>query len=364
MSFVPRPPNAVPAGKGRGVTARSAGRFDTTSSAVFDDGWGGLEEVLGERPVTTVEWETSRSIINDSDSPDMPARRSINPYRGCEHGCTYCFARPSHAFLNLSPGLDFETRLFAKRNAAQLLRQALAKPGYRPQPITLGINTDAYQPVERRLRVTRSLLEVLAECAHPVSLITKSTLIERDLDLLASMAAQNLAEATLSIPTLDEALSRRMEPRAAAPARRLKILEQLSAAGVPTGVLTAPVIPGLTDHELERILERAAAAGAVHAGYVMLRLPHELRELFPKWLHAHCPDRAARVLSLLRQVRGGDLYDARFGARMRGTGPYAQLVARRFELACRRLRLDRERPPLQSGRFRPPGRDGQGVLSL
>ena len=350
--------------RGRGLTALTAGRFETTDSEAFDDGWGGLEEVLGERPATTVEWDASRTILNEIDSPDIPHRLSINPYRGCEHGCTYCFARPSHSFLNLSPGLDFETRLFAKRDAARLLREALARPSYRPSPITLGINTDAYQPVERRLLVTRRILEVLAECRHPVSLITKSTLVLRDLDLLAPMAAENLAELTLSIPTLDEALSRRMEPRAAAPARRLAVIEQMATAGVPVGVLAAPVIPGLTDHELESILKRSAAAGAGQAGYVMLRLPHELRELFPKWLQAHYPDRASRVLSLLRQVRDGKLYDARFGTRMRGTGPYAALIARRFALACKRLKLNREQKPLDTGHFRPPGRQGQGTLAL
>ncbi len=340
--------------KGRGAVANPGGRFDASRSDWDDDGWGSAEAARAERPSTTVQWDHAGGLISQTNSPDLPFRRSINPYRGCEHGCAYCFARPSHAWLNLSPGLDFETKLFAKRNAADALRATLAKPSYRPEPLVVGINTDAYQPIERRLKITRSLLELLSACRHPVSLITKSALIERDIDLLRPMAEQGLVSASVSLTTLDRKLNVLMEPRAAEPARRLRIIRALSAAGVPVTVMVAPVIVALTDTEMESILQRAAEAGATSAGYVTLRLPYELRELFPQWLQTHLPDRAAHVLSMLRQMHGGQLYHAEHGARMRGRGPIADMVAARFALACRRLGLDRERPPLRCDLFRRP----------
>ncbi len=351
---------------GRGAVANPSGRFerrDVERAAIeLDDGWGTIAAVRDERPETTVEWDSARSVISYNDSPDTPHDRSINPYRGCEHGCVYCFARPSHAFLGLSPGLDFETRLFAKRDAPARLREELARPSYRPRPIVFGINADAWQPVERRLRSSRELLEVLWECRHPVSLITRSTLILRDRELLAEMAREGLVEVAFSIATLDAELERRMEPRAATAARRLAAMAELAAAGVPVSVLVAPVIPGLSDAELENILERAATAGAIGAGFILLRLPHELRELFPAWLREHYPGRAKRVLSLLRQLHGGQLYNAEYGQRMRGSGPLADLLTRRFERACHQLGLDRPLPSLRCDLFRPPPRGGQ--LSL
>ncbi|HDP89354.1 MAG TPA: PA0069 family radical SAM protein [Thioalkalivibrio sp.] len=342
--------------KGRGAQSNRDGRFESLGHEAVDDGWGEVPEPAPLRTEVTVD--RARSVITRNDSPDVPFRQSINPYRGCEHGCSYCFARPSHSYLGLSAGLDFETRLFYKPQAAELLAAELRHPGYRCEPIALGVNTDAYQPVERRFEVTRQLLGVMRDFGQPVSLITKSALIERDLDLLAPMAAEGLAEVMISITTLDAGLARRMEPRAASPARRLQSIERLAAAGVPVGVLVAPVIPGLTDHELEGILEQAAAAGAREAGYVMLRLPHELRELFPEWLAAQVPLRAKHVMSLLRDLRGGRENDARFGSRMRGEGPLAELLARRFAVAARRLKLNRERRLLVCDRFAPPARSG------
>ena len=340
--------------KGRGAVANPSGRYDSVHSDWEDDGWGSAEAARAERPATTVTWDHAGELISETRSPDVPIRRSINPYRGCEHGCSYCFARPSHAWLNLSPGLDFETRLFAKRNAAEALRAVLSRPRYRPEPIVIGINTDAYQPIERRLRITRSLLELLSACRHPVGLITKSALIERDIDLLAPMAASGLVSVSVSVTTLDRQLNVRMEPRAADPARRLRTIATLRAAGVPVNVMVAPVIPALTDAELETILHRAAEAGAESAAYVMLRLPYELRELFPQWLATHVPDRAEHVLSLLRQMHGGQLYRAEFGSRMRGRGPIAEMIAQRFALACRRLGLNRTPRTLRSDLFTAP----------
>jgi DNA repair photolyase len=321
-----------------------------------DDGWGGADEELPPLH-TTVGVDRARTVIARNDSPDVPFTQSINPYRGCEHGCVYCYARPSHAYLGLSPGLDFETRLFAKPDAAQSLRAELARPGYRCQPIALGANTDPYQPLERRRRVTRAVLEVLAECRHPLSVVTKSALVERDLDLLAPMAAERLASVYVSITTLDAGLARVMEPRAAAPTRRLELVRRLRAANVPCGVLVAPLIPGLTDHELEPILEAAARAGANAARYILIRLPGEVDGLFQQWLHVHYPDRAQHVLSLLRQCRGGRTSDSRFGRRMRGDGPVADMLARRFAVASRRLGLDGEGVELDVTRFRPPARN-------
>jgi len=312
------------------------------------------EEPASTRLPTTVTLEQARSIISRNQSPDIPFDQSINPYRGCEHGCVYCYARPSHAYLDLSPGLDFETRLFAKDNAAQLLEQELRRPGYQPSHIALGANTDPYQPIERDLRITRSVLEVLAKFRHPVAITTKSALVLRDLDLLRALAQQELVHVWLSIATLDATLARSLEPRAAAPARRLQVLEALSAAGVPAGVIVAPVIPALTDPQLESVLEASARAGARRAGYVLLRLPREVHGLFAEWLEEFAPLRAAHVMSLHRQLRGGQDDDGRFGARMKGTGLLADLLRQRFALACRRLGMNAERMALDTRHFRVP----------
>ena len=348
--------------KGRGALTNPAGRFESKASQREDDGWENLAEIP-ERIETTLQVDTARTVISRNDSPDISFELSINPYRGCEHGCVYCFARPSHGYLGLSSGLDFETKLFYKADAAQRLKAELAQASYQPKPIALGINTDAYQPVERRLRITRSLLEILCETNHPVSIVTKSALVARDLDLLAEMAKRNLAQVYFSITTFDTRISRKLEPRAAAPEARLKALAELSEAGVPTGVLVAPVIPALTDPELETILKRAREAGAESAGYVMLRLPYEIKDLFAEWLQAHAPDRAAHVMNLLKQMHGGKAYDARFGHRMRGSGPVADLIAQRFKLACKRLGLNLKRRELDCSRFKPP-RNENGQMSL
>jgi DNA repair photolyase len=345
--------------KGRGALSSPDNRFSAESREAFDDGWTEQEAV----PLRThVAAERCRTIISRNDSPDIPFRQSINPYRGCEHGCIYCYARPSHAYLDLSPGLDFETRLIAKINAAEQLRIELAKPGYRCDPIALGSNTDPYQPVEREWRITRDILEVLAECDHPLTIVTKSSLVERDIDLLAPMAEKNLVSVYVSITTLDRELARRMDPRAAAPQRRLETIERLAAAKIPAGVLTAPIIPALNDPEMESILQAAHLHGAREAGYVMLRLPHEVNDLFQQWLAVHYPLRAEHVMSLVRQSRGGRENDPSFGARMRGTGVFAEIVAKRFQVACRRLGLNRGAPPLDTGIFRAPRTDAQ--LSL
>jgi DNA repair photolyase len=308
---------------------------------------------------TTVTPEPARSILTKNESPDISFNRSINPYKGCEHGCVYCYARPSHSFLDLSPGLDFESRIFSKPNAAELLRLALRKPGYRCETVALGVNTDAYQPVERRLGITRSILEVLAEFRHPVIIVTKSNMVLRDLDLLGPMARDGLAAVFVSVTTLDRTLARRMEPRAPTPERRLDALRGLAEAGVPSGVMASPMIPGLNDCELERILEAAAKAGARSATYLLLRLPHELKQLFVEWLESHYPLKAAKVLERIRAMRGGRLNDSRFGRRMRGVGPYADLLQRRFEIARRRLGFDRERFRLDESRFQVPTAPGQ-----
>lgn len=325
--------------KGRGAASRVTGRFEVTHAEGADDGWGSVYEdmLAAPRPATTVADERARSIISRNDSPDIGFSQSVNPYRGCEHGCVYCFARPSHSYLGLSPGLDFETKLFAKANAAELLRAELGKRGYRPRTITLGINTDAYQPIERTRRITRACLEVLAEARHPVSFVTKGALIERDIDLLAPMAQQGLVTVHLSVTSLDNHLSAKLEPRASAPHARLRAMRALDEAGVPVGVLVAPVIPMVTDAELEAILEAAREAGAQSASYVLLRLPHELKAIWREWLDLHVPDRAAHVMSLVRQMRGGKDYDATFGTRMSGTGPFAQLLEQRFAKARARL---------------------------
>ncbi len=325
--------------KGRGAASHVPGRYAATVAQGIDDGWGSVYDDLAQtpRPQTEVREERARRIISRNESPDVGFSQSVNPYRGCEHGCVYCFARPSHAYLELSPGLDFETKLFAKTNAAERLREELARPRYQPSPIALGINTDAYQPIERRYRITRQLLELLAECRHPVSFVTKSATIERDLDLLAAMARERLVTVYFSVTTLDNQLAARMEPRASAPHRKLQAMRALSNAGVPVGVLLAPVIPMITDHEIEHILEAAQEAGARAAGYVLLRLPHELKQVWREWLQLHYPERAAHVMSLVQQMRGGKDYDSAFGTRMRGEGPFAQLIAQRFARAHRRL---------------------------
>ncbi|HEX9426191.1 MAG TPA: PA0069 family radical SAM protein [Candidatus Polarisedimenticolia bacterium] len=343
--------------RGRGAVSNRPGRYEVRRLAPLDPS---IEvcadpEDLEPPPLrTTVTPDASRSIITRNDSPDIPFEQSINPYRGCEHGCVYCFARPTHAYLGLSPGLDFETRLFSKPQAAELLRKELRRPGYRCRTIALGSNTDPYQPIERTLKITRSVLEVLREFRHPVTIVTKSDLVLRDRDLLAPMAADRLASVMVSVTTLDRALARAMEPRAAAPARRIAAIRGLSAAGVPVGVLASPMILGLNDPELERILRECAGAGARSAGYVLLRLPLEIKDLFREWLEAHVPLKAPRILGLVRDTRGGRLYDATFGLRMRGTGPQADLLQRRFEVACARLGLDRAPAPHDPTRFRVP----------
>lgn len=343
--------------RGRGASDRVAGRFQHSDVQAEDDGWGSLHARDATDPqappATTVSDEQARRIISRNQSPDVGFSQSVNPYRGCEHGCVYCFARPSHAYLDLSPGLDFETRLFAKRNAAERLREELAKPGYRPAPIALGINTDGWQPVERRLAISRECLQVLAEARHPVSIVTKSALVLRDLDLLAPMAAQGLVHVTLSVTTLDNRLSAKLEPRAAAPHARLKTIAALREAQVPVGVLVAPVIPAITDMQLEAILQAAREAGARSAGYILLRLPHELSGIWRQWLAQHYPDRAGKVMNLLSQMRGGKDYDSRFGTRMRGEGVFAQLLAARFARAHRALGFQ-SLPPLQCGHFVAP----------
>ncbi len=341
--------------KGRGAGWNRAGRFEREEREAVDDGWGGLEALMAAAaPVTEVLADTSRTIIARNDSPDIPFDRSINPYRGCEHGCIYCYARPSHNYLGFSSGLDFETRILVKHDAAELLREALARPNYRPAPLALGTNTDPYQPIERRLQVTRRILEVLAETRHPVSIVTKSASVLRDLDILAPMAREGLAQVAISITTLDPTLARQLEPRASAPHRRLMAMRELSAAGVPVGLSLAPVIPGLTDHELERIVEAAAGSGARDASWILLRLPHDVKALFERWLETHYPARRERVLSLLRQCREGRLNDPAFGSRMRGRGPIAELIRRRFERALERHNLQRRSLGLRSDLFVPP----------
>lgn len=346
--------------KGRGATLSPDGRYNQLCYEDIDDGWDNLEQPPGPLR-TTLSKDTSRTVISYNNSPDVGFDRSINPYRGCEHGCVYCFARPTHAWLGLSPGLDFESRLFHKPDAPEQLRRELARRDYRCAPIAVGINTDAYQPVERAQALTRAILAVLLETGHPFSIVTKSALVERDVDLIARAASRRQASVAVSVTTLDRALARRLEPRAASPQRRLEIIRRLSQAGVPVSVLVAPVIPVLTDSELETILAHARAAGAQHAAYILLRLPHELKDMFQHWLEAHEPHKAAHVMQRIRDTRGGKTYDPRFGARMRGTGVFAQLIEKRFELARKRLGY-RAPPSLDCSRFTPPQVAGQ--LSL
>ena len=348
--------------KGRGAADNPQGRFERDGREAFDDGWEGDEGVV-RGPRTEVTLTQARSIISRNNSPDIPFTQSINPYQGCEHGCIYCYARPSHAYLGLSPGLDFETKLFAKANAVQLLRAELSHPGYRCDVISLGANTDPYQPIERKYRITRGILEVLSECDHPVGIVTKSALVVRDLDLLAPMARKGLVHVYVSVGTLDHDLMRRLEPRTSAPERRLEVLRALSEAGVPCGVLVAPIIPFLNDADMEAVLERSAAQGARSAGYQILRLPYELKDLFKDWLERNYPLKAARIMSQIRQMRGGRENAPRFGARMRGEGIFAELQENRFRLACERCGLNlQRRNQLDATRFRPPNDAGQ--LSL
>jgi len=369
--------------KGRGAVSNASGRFEAHQRVAVDDGWRHFcgdstptGDVNGDStpangdfeppPLRTqVTDEHPKTVITRNQSPDVPFEKSLNPYRGCEHGCVYCFARPTHAYQGLSPGLDFESRLFAKPDAAEILAGELAKKAYTPSTLALGTNTDPYQPLERKRRITRSVLEVLAECNHPFAIVTKSDLVLRDLDIIGPMAAKGLASVAVSVTTLNPALARRMEPRAAAPAKRLGAVETLARAGVPVSVMVAPVVPAINDHEIEAILEAAAGAGAGAADYILLRLPGEVKELFAEWLDAHFPDRKARALGRMAGHRGnqagGKLYDAQWGTRMRGTGTDADLLAKRFAVACKRLGLNRERAaarPLATDAFRPPVRKG------
>ncbi|HZT25496.1 MAG TPA: PA0069 family radical SAM protein [Pseudolabrys sp.] len=347
--------------RGRGAQSNASGRYEPLARIAFDDGWRSLDELPPFKTEVTVD--ATRKIITRNDSPDIGFDRSINPYRGCEHGCIYCFARPTHAYLGLSPGLDFESKLFVKPEAADLLEKELAAPNYQPRVIAIGTNTDPYQPIERRYKVMRRILEVLDRAGHPVGIVTKSALVLRDLDILARMAERKLAKVALSVTTLDAALARKMEPRAATPMRRLETLRRLSAAGVPTTVMVAPIIPALNDSEIERILEAAHTAGVREAGYVLLRLPLELRDLFHEWLKENYPDREQHVFKLIREMRGGKDYDSKWFARQKGTGPYAWMIGRRFELACEKLGLNAERTQLSTAHFRQPRQNSQ-QLSL
>lgn len=391
------PPRGTSIHRGRGALSNASGRFEQLAREEFDDGWGNGQErgqehgqerdmehdrdnsraeahdnrgeqewdpddIPPPKLRTTLIPDATRRIIAWNDSPDLPFDRSVNPYRGCEHGCIYCYARPSHAYLGYSPGLDFETRLVFKPDAAARLRAELGKPGYACAPIALGSNTDPYQPVERDLGITRAVLEVLAECGHPVMIVTKSARVERDLDILGAMAKANRCSVAVSVTTLDRSLARRMEPRASAPHRRLETIRRLAGAGIPTGVMAAPMIPFVNDAELESILEHARAAGALGASYTMLRLPLEIADLFREWLAEHYPDRAGRVMERVRDMRGGKDYDSTFGRRMRGTGPVAELIAKRFRLAVQRLEFPGF-PALDPSGFTPPLPE-TGQLSL
>jgi DNA repair photolyase len=339
--------------KGRGAVSNASGRFERLTGEAFDDGWTEADEEP-KKLTTTLQAETARVILSRNDSPDIGFDRSINPYRGCEHGCIYCYARPAHAYMGLSPGLDFESKLFFKPEAGKLLEKELSRPSYKVDRIHIGGNTDPYQPAERSLKITRGVLKVLDAFNHPVGLITKSALVVRDLDILASMAERGLVKVFVSVTTLDRALARAMEPRAATPERRIWALKTLAAAGVPTGVGFAPAIPGLNDHEMEGVLERAAEAGVQEAMYVALRLPREIKDLFREWLETARPGHARRVMSLVRQMRGGLDYDPHWGTRMRGQGPLADLMSRRFALACDRLGLNKGRFQQRRDLFRPP----------
>ena len=378
----PSPPQAAPAGasseppaptgfagtavdrerrRGRGAQSNAAGRYEPHAREGFDDGWQSLEDLPPFQ--TTVAVDTARRVITRNDSPDIPFDRSIKPYRGCEHGCIYCFARPTHAYMGLSPGLDFESKLFAKPDAHELLERELSAPSYAPRTIAIGTNTDPYQPIERRYEVMRRILTVLERVGHPVGIVTKSALVVRDIDILSRMARRNLVKVAISVTTLDPKLARVMEPRAPTPSRRLAALRALSEAGIPTRVMVAPVVPAINDADIERILDAAAAAGVTGAGYVPLRLPLEVRDLFREWLAANFPDREKHVFTLIRQMRGGKDYDAKWGERMTGAGPYAEMIRMRFEAACARLGLNETQLALTTEHFSPPRRGGE-QLSL
>jgi DNA repair photolyase len=335
--------------RGRSAGINPSGRFEPVSRHVFDDGWNSLEELPPFK--TEVQVEKPRTIITRNESPDISFDRSINPYRGCEHGCVYCFARPTHSFMGLSPGLDFESKLFAKPDAARMLDRELSKPGYQPRTIAIGTNTDPYQPIEKQYRIMREILEVLEARGHPVGIVTKSALVTRDIDILSRMAERGLAKVALSVTTLDRMLARTMEPRASTPTKRLEAIRQLSDAGIPASVMVAPIVPGLNDPELERILDSARAAGAREAGYVILRLPLEVAPIFKDWLLRHYPDRYRHVMSLVRSMRDGKDYDSEWGKRMKGAGPYAWQIGRRFEIAAKRLGLNAERRTLRTDQF-------------
>ena len=373
--------------RGRGALSNAVGRYETQTRVLVDDGWSigqekrssafpsgratddgfddGWREEDGAAPAlrTEVIRDATRSIIARNKSPDISFDQSINPYRGCEHGCIYCFARPTHAYLGMSPGADFESRLFAKPNAAELLAKELSAPGYVPKVIAIGTNTDPYQPIEKNMRIMRSILEVMRDFRHPVGIVTKSPLVMRDIDILSAMAKEGLAKVALSVTTLDRKLARAMEPRAGTPQRRLEAIRALSQAGIPTGVMFAPAIPALNDGEMEAVLSAAVDCGATSAGYVLLRLPLEIKDLFREWLEAHEPNRAKHVMSLIRSMRGGKDYDAQWNVRMKGTGPYAEMIARRFHMAVKRLGLNRAVRPLSLTKFRRPARTGD-QLSL
>ena len=354
-----RAPKAI---KGRGTANKIDPRYLANAREVFDDGWSADRE---DQPVrTTVTIESPKTIITRNDSPDIPFEASINPYRGCEHGCIYCFARPGHAYMDLSPGIDFETRLFAKPDAAILMEQELGRRGYICTPIALGTNTDPYQPIERDFRITRQIIEVLNAHHHPLTIVTKSSGVERDIDLLADMAARNLTQVFISITTLDHELARKLEPRATAPRRRLETLARLHAAGIPTGVMFAPVIPALNDTEMESVLSAAAGAGVMHAGYVMLRLPHEVKILFREWLETHYPLKTDHVMNMVKDIRGGRENDPDFGSRMRGKGVYAEIIAGRFRKICNALGLNKQDVLLHTGGFTPPLRAGSQLNLL
>ena len=348
--------------RGRGAGVNPSGRYEPTSRHVFDDGWESLEELPPFK--TEVQVEKPRTIITRNESPDISFDRSINPYRGCEHGCVYCFARPTHAYMGLSPGLDFESKLFAKPDAARLLETELGKEGYQPRTIAIGTNTDPYQPIEKQYRIMREVLEVLEAHGHPVGIVTKSALVVRDIDILSRMAERGLAKVALSVTTLDRHLARNMEPRAATPTKRLEAIRQLTDAGIPTSVMVAPIIPGLTDQEIERILDSGRNAGAREAGYVLLRLPLEVAPIFKDWLLRHYPDRYRHVMSLVRSMRDGKDYDSEWGKRMKGSGPYAWQIGRRFEIAARKLGLNMEKRPLRNDLFVAPERAGKQLMLL
>ncbi|AZO09269.1 MULTISPECIES: PA0069 family radical SAM protein [unclassified Mesorhizobium] len=348
--------------RGRSAGINPSGRFEPVSRHVFDDGWNSLEELPPFK--TEVQVEKPRTIITRNESPDISFDRSINPYRGCEHGCVYCFARPTHAFMGLSPGLDFESKLFAKPDAARMLDKELSKPGYQPRTIAIGTNTDPYQPIEKNYRIMREILEVLEARGHPVGIVTKSALVTRDTDILSRMAERGLAKVALSVTTLDRMLARTMEPRASTPTKRLEAIRQLSDAGIPASVMVAPIIPGLTDPELERILDSARAAGAREAGYVVLRLPLEVAPIFKDWLLRHYPDRYRHVMSLIRSMRDGKDYDSEWGKRMKGAGPYAWQIGRRFEIAAKRLGLNVERRSLRTDHFVAGSSAGEQLMLL